>query len=72
MRIVQRLLAEAAERIGHANGRDAIPHRYPVRARVGAKVRIEASILLHDHDDMLDLVDRRIDPIGGNTAGGAA
>src|SRR5262249_13574865 len=32
-------------------------HRDAVRARVGAEVLVERAVLLHDHDDVLDLVD---------------
>ena len=49
---VVRPVAAAAERVGHADVlRDA------VRAGVRAEVGVERPVLLHDHDDVPDLVD---------------
>src|ERR1019366_9907921 len=37
--------------------RDAYPGWDPVGARVGAEVAVEGPVLLHDHHDVLDLLD---------------
>ena len=43
--------------VGEAHGRDAVLHRYSVRTGERPEVIIERAVLLHDHDDVLDLVD---------------
>ena len=43
--------------IGEAHGGDPVLHRDPVGSRVGAEVMVEGAVLLHDHDDVLDLAD---------------
>ena len=59
VRVVIRLLADALGRIGHAHGEAAVRRpREAVRAGVRAEVVIERTVLLHDHDHVLDLVDR--------------
>ena len=55
-RIVIRLVAASGAGIGRANGEMTIAGRKPVGTRVGAEERVEGPVLLHDHDDMLDLV----------------
>ena len=55
--VVVRLDARVEVRIRKAHSRDAVSHRDPVRARVGAEVGVEGAVLLHDHDDVPDLVD---------------
>ena len=50
-------LAETGLRIRHADVGAPVVHRDPVRAGEGPEVGIERAVLLHDHDDVLDLVD---------------
>ena len=61
--------ARAVRRIGHAHGRLAVLHRDPVGARKRTEVGVERPVLLHDHDDVLDLVDAGRDDVA---AGGSA
>src|SRR5581483_6401194 len=49
--------ALAGGRIRHAHRGDAICHRDTICSREGTEVAIEGAVLLHDHDDVLDLVD---------------
>ena len=49
-------LAAPRQRIRRANGRHAVAHRNPVRAGKRAEIRIERTVLLHDHDHVPDLV----------------
>src|SRR5262249_38034724 len=48
---------------------DANPGRDPVGAREGTEVGVEGPVLLHDHDDVLDLVDVRVDLNGSVVPG---
>ncbi len=57
--VVERPLACADLRIGHADRDLAVPPREAVRTRVRAEVGVERAVLLHDHDDVPDLVDAR-------------
>jgi hypothetical protein len=58
VRVVVRLLTTALDRIGNANCEVAVRRTgETVRSRIGAEVVIEGTVLLHDHDDVLDLVD---------------
>ena len=43
-------------RVVHADRWLAVLHRDAVRARERAEIRVERAVLLHDHNDMLDLV----------------
>ena len=43
--------------IGNADRRLSVRHRNPVRPWIGAEVRIERAVLLHDHDDVTDGMD---------------
>jgi len=52
VRVVERTDAAAVRGIRHADVR-----RDSVRARIRAEVGVERPVLLHDHDDVLDLVD---------------
>jgi len=56
-RVVERPAASPRLEVGDADGRDAVPHRDPVGAGVGAEVGVERSVLLHDHHDVPDPVD---------------
>ena len=64
-----RVDARAGLRVGHAHGRLTVAHRDAVGTRERAEVRVERPVLLHDHDDVLDLVDTRRDDV---TACGSA
>jgi hypothetical protein len=44
--------------VGKADSRDTVLHGDAVGTGIGSKVVVEGAILLHDHDDVLDLVDR--------------
>jgi hypothetical protein len=55
--VVERPDAAVRRRIGQADLRDAVAHRDSVRAGIRAEVGVEGSVLLHDHDDVPDLVD---------------
>src|SRR5439155_24429852 len=44
--------------IGHAHRRHSVSHRDAGRAREGPEVAVERAVLLHDHDYVLDGVDR--------------
>ena len=55
--IGERTHTRPASRIREARGRNSVLHRDPVRTRIRPEVVIERPILLHDHNDMLDLVD---------------
>ena len=57
--VVERTARAARRRvgIGDADRRDAVRHRDPVGARERPEVAVERAVLLHDHDDVLDLVD---------------
>src|SRR5262249_35288180 len=48
--------ARLEDRIGRARGGHTIVHRNTVSTRVRPEVLIERTVLLHDHHDMLDLV----------------
>ena len=53
----------------HAHGRPAVLHGDAVGPRKGCEVRVEGPVLLHDHDDVLDLVHAgRDDVAAGRTA----
>jgi hypothetical protein len=56
-RIVERTDAATDLRVGDAHGRAAVSHRDPIGAGERTEVRIERPVLLHDDDDVLDLVD---------------
>ena len=56
-RIVKGSDARLARRIRDAHGGNTAPQRDPVGARIGAEVRVKGTVLLHDHDDVADLVD---------------
>ena len=58
-RIVERVEADPGARIRRADGEMAVVPWQPVRSRVSAEVRVEGPVLLHDHDDVADLVDPR-------------
>ncbi len=66
-RIVKRRHAAAVDRVGLAHARGN-----PVRPRIRPEVGVEGAVLLHDHDDVLDLVDafqrRRQHDRGGDRA----
>jgi len=66
-RIVVRMHACTGERVGDANRELTTLVRQAVRAGVGAEVLVEAPVLLHDHDHVLDLVnpDAWLDRRGG-------
>jgi hypothetical protein len=51
----------AHARLAFASGRDARPLRYPVGAGIAAEVRVERAVFLHDHDNVPDLVNARVD-----------
>src|SRR5207248_6184147 len=56
--VVEGLLATAGRRIRNANCEAAVRVAWnSVRARIRTEVLIERSVLLHDHDHVLDLVD---------------
>src|SRR5207253_2057002 len=57
IRIVERFHALPAARIFDADRWLAILHRDAVSAGKRPEVRVERSVLLHDDDDMLDLLD---------------
>jgi hypothetical protein len=57
LRIVERLHASHATRVGDADRRLAIGHRDPVGSRKGAEIVVERPVLLHHDDHVLDLVD---------------
>src|SRR4029077_10375899 len=61
-----RALTPPVLRIGYARGGFAVRHREPVGTRKGPEVAVERSVLLHDHDDMPDLVNS-----GERRAGGS-
>jgi hypothetical protein len=50
-------VAAAGRRVGYADGGDAVAHRNAVGSGKGTEVAVERAVLLHDHDDVLDLVD---------------
>ena len=56
-RIVVGLVAALGSWIGHADRELAVLDRDAVRPGVGPEERIERPVLLHDDDDMADLVD---------------
>ena len=58
-RVVVRRDALARPRIGRADRRDAVDHWDPVGPWKGAEVMVERMVLLHDHDDVPDLVEPR-------------
>src|SRR4051794_38449696 len=53
----ERLDARLEYSIRRAHRRNTALHRNPVSAGISPEIVIERTILLHDHDDMLDLVD---------------
>jgi hypothetical protein len=57
-RVVVRVVAAVRGRVRDADADAAVPGREPDGAGVGAEVGVERAVLLHDHDNMLDLVDR--------------
>ena len=50
--------------IRQANGEVSVARRYPVGSRERSEVRIERSILLHDDDDVLDLMNGVVRRVG--------
>jgi hypothetical protein len=59
VRVVKRLLASTLQRIGDADCELAVRVAWQtVSPGIRAEVLIEGPVLLHDHDDVLDLVDR--------------
>src|SRR5579885_629223 len=56
--VVIGLVTGAGFGIRHADGGDAILHGNAVGAGIGAKIRVEGTVLLHDDNDMLDLIGR--------------
>ena len=54
VRIVEGADAVVRKWVRHADVHAAVPHRESVCPGVRAEVRIEGSVLLHDHDDVLD------------------
>ena len=58
-RVVVRADAPTRLRIGHAGRRDAVPHGDPISSGERPEVGVEGSVLLHDHDHVLDRVDAR-------------
>src|ERR1700727_616692 len=80
-RVVVRAHAAARAHVHRAHGRHAVAARDAVGAREGPEVAVERTVLLHDHDEVLDLVDpgrelRGASPArsraGGTAARGAA
>src|SRR5579884_3863706 len=59
-------LALARPRVWNADGGDAVLHGDAVGTGEGAEVAVEGSVLLHDDDDVLDLVDTVLRSIGGS------
>src|SRR5215218_7821953 len=56
-RIVVRLIATTSAGVRHTNGELTIFCTWQaLGTRVGAKVAIKRTVLLHDHDDVLDLI----------------
>src|SRR6185437_8569825 len=49
-----------ADAVRHAHRRQPVLHRDPVGVRVGAEERVEGAVLLHEHDDVADLVDAAV------------
>ena len=62
--VVVRIVARVCLRVRHAHRKVAIVGRDPVGTRIGAEIRVKRAVLLHDHDDVLDLVNRRRDRNG--------
>ena len=60
-KVVERPHAPASLRIGQADGRHTVPHRNPVGSRISPEVAVKGPVLLHDHHDMLDLVNVWVD-----------
>src|SRR5579875_444685 len=58
--IIVRLDALSSLWVVDANRRHAVLHRNAVRSWIGAEVGIERAILLHDHNDVFDLMDTTI------------
>jgi hypothetical protein len=56
-RIVVRTDARLSFDVWNANDRNAIVHRDAVGAAIRPEVTIERAVLLHDDNDVLDLVD---------------
>ena len=52
------LHAAALARIGEADAELAVLAGEAIGARKDAEVLVEGAVLLHDHDDVLDLLDR--------------
>ena len=67
-RIVERPAAPLRLEVVETGGRDPIPHRDPVGVGIRAEVGVERPVLLHDDDDVPDLVDAD----EGRCAGGGA
>jgi hypothetical protein len=65
--VVVRLDAPPRLGVGVADGGDAVRHGDAVGAGIGAEVAVERAILLHDNDDVLDLVDAARDERGRMT-----
>ena len=57
--VVVRVEADSAAGIRRADGEVPAAPRQAVRSRVRAEVGVERAVLLHDHDDVADLVDPR-------------
>ena len=58
-RVMVRRDALARPRIGRADRRDAVDHWDPVGPWKGAEIMVERMVLLHDHDDVPNLVEPR-------------
>src|SRR6185437_7075124 len=58
--------------VRHADRRHAVLHRDPVGVRIRAEEGVEGAVLLHDHDDMADLVDAARPASAWVTRGAAA
>jgi hypothetical protein len=56
-RIVVRLVAAFAARIGHAHGELAVAGGDAVGTGIGTEERVERPVLLHDDHDVPDLAD---------------
>ena len=62
--VIVRLDTLTGLRVRRAHRRDSVFHWDADRARVGAKIFIEGAVLLHDDDDMLDILLRQRQVIG--------
>src|SRR5919202_1051505 len=57
LRVVERLDALFGLGVRYTNHRNTVLHRYAVCTRVRAEVVVEGAVLLHDHYDVLDLME---------------